>query len=102
MMLSDGQKEMTNEKCNREDLLPTNIRQIDVFLRAGERAIHSMIFYGDTTLKIGFTPETDMKLSRSGYHHDVKGRRDTFLVPEGEKLIGCTMICNEEQFMMAI
>lgn len=101
MMLSDGQKETCNSNCNREDLLPTNIRQIDVFFRKHEKSFHSMIFYGDTTLLIGFTPETDKEFYRL-FPNDVKGRRETFHVPEGEKLIGCTMISEKDAYMMAI
>jgi hypothetical protein len=66
LMLSDGTKETNNSKCNREDQLPSNIRKIDVFFRKSERAFHSMVFYGDTILRIGFTAVTDLNLTQRG------------------------------------
>ena len=43
--------------------LPSNIKEIDIYFAKHELWFHSMVFYGDTKLNIGRTPEDDKELT---------------------------------------
>jgi hypothetical protein len=83
LSMSDGQKEI-HPGCNKEHTLPENITRIEMFIQKSEFTFHSMVFYGNTTLRIGSTFAFDQK-----YPAERRGRQETFVVPAGERLLGC-------------
>ena len=99
MSLSDGQKALSNQYATKEYVLPLNITKIEMFIRKNEWYFHSMVFYGKRELHIGFTPQDDQEwLSVDGR----KGRQETFVVPAGERLLGCEIFHSSCGWMMAI
>jgi hypothetical protein len=103
MTLSDGQTEVSHStKCNKVDALPTNIRKIEMFFLKDEQQMHSMVFYGDSTLSVGQTPAVDQKATKDGNSGWTKGRQETFNVPAGERLIGCQIFHSADGYMRGI
>jgi hypothetical protein len=88
MSVSNGAKELSDpERLNKEVSLPKNITKIEVFAFLDDRSFHSIVFYGDTTVNVGLTPEYDLwQENLRGYR---KGTGNTFVVPPGERLLGC-------------
>ena len=71
--ISDGTKHI-NKVATKEHVLPDEITSIHVFFRKNENYIHSMVFNGKTTLKIGHTPEDDQRNIKEGKPGKTKGR----------------------------
>ena len=99
MSLSDGQKALSDTDADEEYVLPLNITKINMFIIKDEWWFHSMVFYGDSELHIGLTPEMDKKTHDDEYR---KGRQETFVVPAGERLLGCEIFHLENGYMRAI
>ena len=91
LSLSNGQKQVTHSEADRAYALPDNITKIDIFFYMNEQFVHSMVFRGDTELAIGCTAEDDRLMVRGNAPEWTKGRKDTFNVPKGERLLGCEM-----------
>jgi hypothetical protein len=95
--------ELTDQiKCNKQDVLPDNIKSIDMFFLKDETEFHSMVFHGDKTLKIGITPVMVLRNIQKGMPDLSSGRKETFIVPEDERLIGCQIFHHSTGFMVAI
>lgn len=99
MSLSDGQKALSRDDATKEYSLPLNIRSINMFIRKDEYWFHSMVFYGDSELHIGFPPEADQKET---WDSKRKGRQETFVMPAGERLLGCEISHCSKGYMRAI
>ena len=61
MQLSDGQIAKSSDLLQTNHSLPENITKIDVFFNQGENFVHSMVFHGQSILKIGQTPYIDQE-----------------------------------------
>ena len=85
MSLNDGQKVIGGDEydCNKTETMPSKLRRIDVIFQSDEQMFHSIVFYGETTLRIG-QPEQQSILG------DLRGSRvESFVMEPGEELLGC-------------
>lgn len=97
MSMSDGQKIIggygTYEKVAQ---LPDNIKKIEIYFMVNEHQMHSMKFIGDTELTIGnvdkFRTPADER----------RGRLDTFTMPPGMMLLGCTIDMESSQYTFGV
>ena len=76
--------------------LPEDLTKIDVCFRRNEKNLHSIVFYSKdgSKLVVGISEEQDMKLINKQVK---KGRVETFMIKDGEELIGCELHHSLEQ-----
>lgn len=90
--MSTGQKKVggTQYLLLKEAPLPERIRKIDMYFKRDEQLFHSIEFFGETTLHVGLTKETEVN-NRVSVVGLKRGRKETFIAPEGHELLGCIM-----------
>ena len=91
MTLTDGTKTIGGKYnyLDRTADMPENLTKIEVCFRKGEYGFHNMIFYGSTTVYMGWTKEDDERWKDRPEWH--AGRVETVVLAPGEQLLGCEM-----------
>ena len=86
--------------------LPEELNKIDVVFKKNEKLMHSMVFYGKTTLYIGIKEKKQVEETNKdpdfmflnlicNENVDTKGRVETFELSADEELFGCEIHHND-------
>jgi hypothetical protein len=92
MSMNNGQKligafGLCANKCDQTVDLPEGLAMITVYFTKDEQWLHSMIFYGATTVYVGCKRDDDIKRTTDNR----RGRFASFELEEGEELLGCEL-----------
>ena len=94
MTLTDGTKTIGGKEgwANSTADMPENLTKVEVCFRKNESEFHHIIFYGSTTVYMGWTKEDDERWTTDCH----AGRVETVVLAPGEQLLGCEMYHDDE------